>query len=169
MLRRCLNVTIAQMKEGTEVSCNLWMCKRPQIIFAKAYRDFNDEKPQTKTNVDNQNKVTYQMLQLYSVTAAQQQQAIGFQYRGKMSAEESLSVKLYNLRLHKPLEYAQVVEARKGFDYITRNEGLFNTVFSLFTHLHTNTFKKTHPRVPKSLLGTVRTTLKRTSRVRCDL
>jgi hypothetical protein len=147
-----LNVTIAQLKQGTEVSGKLVDVQTSQIVFAKAYRDFNEEKKQTAPSIDKSEQADKPNVEYIQVTAAQRQQAIGFQNRGKMNGDEiNYQVKLYNLRIHKPFEYGQVVEARKGFDYIARNEGL--SILFYISYFPTREYLvKTHPRVFKICL-----------------
>jgi len=48
-------------------------CATSKSFLAKAYRDFNDEKPQTKTNVDKSEQGNIPNVQYIQVTAAQQQ------------------------------------------------------------------------------------------------
>ncbi|MGB7569836.1 MAG: hypothetical protein WBM07_18380 [Chitinivibrionales bacterium] len=148
-----LNVIVVQLKQGTEVSGKLVDVQTSQIVFAKAYRDFNDEKPKTTTPADKSEQADKPNVEYIQVTAAQQEQAIGFQNRGKMNGEEiNYQAKLYNLRMHKPLEYGQVVEARKGFDYIARNEGLSILFYTLYAPSR-EYLQKTHPRVLKICLN----------------
>ena len=147
-----INVTVAQLQQGTEVSCKLVDVQTSQITFAKGYRDFNSEKPQEKAAADKSQQTPGPNVQYIQVTAAQQQQAIGFQYRGKLTSEEvDFQVKLYNLRMRRPLEYNQVVEARKGFDYITRNEGLSILFYTSYGPTR-DYLQKTHPRILKVCL-----------------
>lgn len=147
-----INVTVAQLKQGTEVSCKLVDIQTSQIVFAKAYRDFNDEMPEAKANEGKTQQPAKMNVEFIQVTALQQQQATGFRYREKMSVEEvNYQIKLYNLRIHKPVEYEQVVGARKGFDYIIQNEGLA-LLFSTFYGPTRDYLQKTHPRVLKICL-----------------
>jgi hypothetical protein len=137
-----LNITVAQLKEGTELSCKLVDVQTSRIAFARIYRDFEESdlatqaaKPDDSVRSPEAGSAPPPSVQVevLRLTPEQRKTTISFQYRGKLADKETeYQASLFQMRRKDPARYTSVLETRKGMERIGRDSELYTLFVANF-------------------------------------